>query len=130
MNFMAQYHPVKILYVEDDEAVRNVASEALREAGFEVIEAKTADEAIMLLTEPDDVGALFTDVRLPGSMDGIDLAHETRKAYPNMPVLVASGYSARITERLSDLSPPALFMTKPYSLSKLVSKMRGLTRGL
>jgi len=127
---MGHPDPLTVLYVEDDDAIRNVASEALREAGFEVIEARTADEAINYLNEPDGVGALVTDVRLPGTMDGIDLAHETRKAYPTMPVLVVSGYAAQITERLSDLYPPALFMTKPFSLRKLVTKMRSLTHRL
>src|SRR5579871_5910762 len=111
---MENHSPLKLLYVEDDEAIRIVACEALREAGFEVIEAKTADEALGLLISPDDVAALITDIRLPGTMDGIDLAHLTRKSHPKMPVLVASGYALRIQERLRDLSPPALFMMKPF----------------
>jgi DNA-binding NtrC family response regulator len=119
--------PIKILYVEDDETIRMVGSEALRDAGFDVLEAKSADEAILLLSDPDEVGALFTDIRLPGTMDGIELAYETRKAHPDMPVLVASGYAARINERLRALQPPISFMKKPFSLESMVSKLQGMT---
>jgi DNA-binding NtrC family response regulator len=119
--------PIKVLYVEDDETIRMVGTEALRDAGFDVLEAKSADEAILLLSDPDDVGALFTDIRLPGTMDGIDLACETRKAYPTMPVLVASGYATQINERLRKLQPPVFFMKKPFSLDSMVSRMQSLT---
>ncbi len=121
---------VKILYVEDDETIRMVGSDALRDAGFDVLEAKSADEAMLLLSDPDHVGALFTDIRLPGTMDGIDLAFETRKAFPKMPVLVASGYANQIAERLRKLKPPVSFMKKPFSLQTMVSKIQVLTSGL
>jgi CheY-like chemotaxis protein len=127
---MSYSGPIKILYVEDEAVVRMVAAEALRDAGFDVIEAQTADEAILLLADPDHVSILFTDISLPGTMDGIDLAHETRQAYPSMPVLVASGYAEQIHERLGDLSPPAKFMAKPFSLDKVIETVQGLTRGL
>jgi DNA-binding NtrC family response regulator len=60
-------------------------------------------------------------------MDGIDLACETRKAYPDMPVLVASGYATQINERLRKLHPPVSFMKKPFSLDSMVSKLQVLT---
>jgi DNA-binding NtrC family response regulator len=118
-----------VLFVEDDDTIRLVTSEALREAGFEVIEAKSADEAILLLANPDDIDALFTDVRLPGTLDGIDLAHETRKASPEMPVVIASGYAAQLMQRLRGLQPPPEFLSKPFSLEKMVTTVRKLTGG-
>jgi DNA-binding NtrC family response regulator len=121
--------PPKVLFVEDDDTIRLVTSEALREAGFEVIEAKSADEAILLLANPDDIDALFTDVRLPGTLDGIDLAHETRKASPEMPVVIASGYAAQLMQRLRGLQPPPEFLSKPFSLEKMVTTVRKLTGG-
>jgi len=127
---VAEPHSIRVLYVEDDEIIRSVACEALRDTGFEVIQAKSADEAILLLNEPNPVSALVTDIRLPGTMDGIDLAHATRKAYPNMPVVVASGYAAQIRERLRDLNPPMVFMSKPFSLDTMVANLRKLTEGL
>ncbi len=121
---------VTILYVEDDETIRMVGSEALRDAGFVVLEAKSADEAILLLSDPDHVGALCIDIRLPGTMDGIELAIETRKAHPKMPVLVVSGYASQITERLGKLKPPISFMKKPFSLETMVSTIQVLTSAL
>lgn len=119
----------KVLLVEDDETLRLVTSEALRDAGFEVIEAKTGDEAILLLVEPDDIDALLTDVRLPGTLDGIELAHETRKAFPEMPVVIASGYAAQLMHRLRGLKPPPAFLAKPFSLDKMVTTIRKMTEG-
>ena len=125
---MVNQTPPKVLLVEDDETIRLVTSTALRDAGFEVIEAKTGDEAILLLADPDDIDALFTDVRLPGTLDGIDLAHETRKAFPQMPVVIASGYAAQLTQRLRGLKPPPAFLPKPVSLDKIVTTIRNMTR--
>jgi DNA-binding NtrC family response regulator len=127
---MANTAPPKVLLVEDDETLRLVTSAALRDAGFEVVEAKTGDEAILLLADPDDIDALFTDVRLPGTLDGIDLAHETRKIFPRMPVVIASGYAAQLTQRLRGLKPPLEFLRKPVSLEKIVATMRKMTEGL
>jgi len=125
---MVNHTPPKVLLVEDDETIRLVTSTALRDAGFEVIEAKTGDEAILLLADPDDIDALFTDVRLPGTLDGIDLAHETRKAFPQMPVVIASGYAAQLTQRLRGLKPAPAFLPKPVSLDKIVTTIRNMTR--
>ena len=125
---MVNQTPPKVLLVEDDETIRLVTSTALRDAGFEVIEAKTGDEAILLLADPDDIDALFTDVRLPGTLDGIDLAHETRRAFPQMPVVIASGYAAQLTQRLRGLKPPPAFLPKPVSLDKIVTTIRNMTR--
>jgi DNA-binding NtrC family response regulator len=127
---MENHPPPKVLFVEDDETVRLVASEALRDAGFEVIEAETGDEAIVLLVDPDGIDALFTDVSLPGTLDGIDLVHQTRKAFPEMPVVIASGYAAQLTQRLRGLKPPPAFLAKPFSLDKIVATMRRIAKGL
>ncbi len=125
---VANSAPIRVLYVEDDEIIQSVASEALRDAGFEVVEAMSGDQAMVLLHNPDHFDVLFTDVRLPGGLDGIELAHETRKVYPSLPVFIASAYAARVRERLRDLDPPAIFMAKPYSLAKMVATIRGLTQ--
>jgi CheY-like chemotaxis protein len=104
-----------ILLVEDDEMVRWVTAEELRERGFEVVEATSADEAMSTLSALPRVDLLFTDIRMPGRLDGWDLAEQVRLSHPSLPILYASGYSpvpARIV-------PGAQFLEKPYNPSAL-----------
>jgi CheY-like chemotaxis protein len=77
---------LKVLVVEDEELLRAVAVEALEEAGFQVIEATTGEEAIRKCQVPLD--ALFTDIRLPGQIDGWDIAEHCRDAAPKLPVVM------------------------------------------
>ncbi len=63
-----------VLFVEDEQFVRMIGVDALEEAGYIVLEAGSADEALVMLEEGDDVHVLFTDIRMPGSMDGLRLA--------------------------------------------------------
>jgi DNA-binding NtrC family response regulator len=122
---------VIILYVEDDGTIRIVGSEALRDAGFVVLEAKSTNEAILLLSDRDHVGALFTDIRLPGTMDGIELAVETRKAHPKMPVLVVSGLRESNYRAIAQAETfYCLYQKKPFSLEMMVSTIQVLTSGL
>lgn len=105
-----------VLVVEDEPLVREIACEALSDAGFEVIEAADADAAIsLLLVEADRVVALFTDLDLGSGADGVALAWEARKALPDLAVVYASGRPGgpREEERV----PGARFLPKPYSLA-------------
>ncbi len=117
----------RILCVEDDDFVRHNAVEALSDAGFDVLEARDTEEALKLLVEPNGVDALFTDVRMPGRLDGLDLVEHVRREHPAMPVLVASGYAHQLTARLRSVAPPARFIGKPYSLAKVVRTLEELT---
>jgi DNA-binding NtrC family response regulator len=124
---MAISTSTRILCVEDDIYVRLIAAEALRDAGFYVIEAENGDEAVHFLAGPEGIDALFTDVRMPGTLDGIDLATQIRRDYPKMPVLVASGYADHVVARLRTLEPPTVFISKPYNLGKMVATLKELT---
>ena len=83
-------HPL-VLVVEDEPFVRMIAAEGLEDAGFEVIEAASADEALAILNTRNDVGVLFTDVNMPGSVDGVELARMVHQRWPDLRIIVTSG---------------------------------------
>ena len=86
---MKRGRPV-ILVVEDEVLVRMVAVSVAEESGFEVLSAATADEAIGILETRSDIRLVFTDVHMPGSMDGLRLAHAVRGRWPPVELLVTS----------------------------------------
>ena len=112
--------------MEDEATLRMVTSELLRDEGFDVTEARNGDEAARLLDASASFDVLFTDVRMPGILDGIDLATYARARYATIPLLVVSGYAAQLTTRLGTLMPSAVFMSKPYELSTIVDALRRL----
>ena len=119
---------IRVLLVEDENLIRLVAAEALRDEGFEVVEAQDGDEAARLIGGPDGFDVLFTDVRMPGTLDGLDVAMRLRRRHPAIPVLIASGGAPHLASRLSGLRPPAVFIGKPYCLREIVAALNGLTR--
>ncbi len=115
-----------MLLVEDEGLIRLVTAELLRDEGFEVIEAWDGDEAARLLDGLADFDVLFTDVRMPGTLDGIDVAMHARRRYPAIPVLVVSGYAEQLVSRIGALDPAAVFFSKPYSLEKIAEAVTRL----
>lgn len=99
------------LVVEDELFVRLCAVTTMEEAGFVVLEATTADEAIEILERRSDISVVFTDVHMPGSMDGLKLAHAVRNRWPPIRIIVTSG-RGQIEER--DLPKGGRFFSKPY----------------
>ncbi len=114
---------LRVLLVEDEAILRYLAAEALRDKGLEVIEASTGDEAAVLLVDPDRIDMIFTDVRMPGLMDGIDMARRARELHPGIPIIVTSGYADNLVERLIALSPRPIFFPKPYRLREVFNAM-------
>ena len=117
----------RVLLVEDESLIRLVTADYLRDEGFEVVEARDGDEAARLLDTLDGFDVLFTDVRMPGMLDGVEVAVRARQRHPELPVLVVSGYAARLTDRLGALQPPTVFMGKPYALREVVDTLGRLT---
>jgi CheY-like chemotaxis protein len=111
-----------VLVVEDETLLRMVAVEMFEDAGFEVLEAETADDAAQILLEAHSIVGLFTDVEMPGSLDGVGLAHITHKLHPNAAILVVSG---RAQIEASDLPPGSRFMSKPYSSVVVLAALQG-----
>lgn len=98
--------------VDDDAGQRFLSGTLFEEADFEVAECATADEAWELIQQRrDDIQLIFTDIYLPGRMDGIELARKVHDALPNVPVIVTSGAAG---ERLHELPPRAEFLAKPW----------------
>jgi CheY-like chemotaxis protein len=125
MPLKAGERPV-VLVVEDEPLVRMDASDMLHGAGFEVIETANADEAIAVLEGRSDIHVIFTDIDMPGSMDGIKLAHFVRDRWPPVKIIATSGH-AKVTE--SDLPEGARFLAKPYRpyvVSTVIRQMVGL----
>jgi CheY-like chemotaxis protein len=111
------------LIVEDEFLVRMDTRAALETAGFDVLEAGDADEAIAILSASNDIRLIFTDVHMPGSMDGLKLVHFIRDRWPPVKVVATSGH-ARITD--SDLPEGVRFVPKPYSAAEITATLREL----
>jgi two-component system, response regulator PdtaR len=118
----ASQRPV-VLIVEDEFLVRMDTGAALETAGFDVIEAGDADEAIAILSARNDIRLIFTDVHMPGSMDGLKLVHFIRDRWPPVKVVATSGH-ARVTD--SDLPEGVRFVPKPYSAAEITATLREL----
>ena len=116
--------PLRILVVEDDSLVREMAVDTLRDEGFEVVEAGTGEEALQLCQQRA-ADILFTDIRLPGEITGWDIAERCRESDPRLPVIYATGYSMIQLRPV----PGSIFFQKPYTPEQLVGAVRGLHRG-
>jgi PAS domain S-box-containing protein len=118
-----------ILVVEDDPLVRRTVTEALTEHGYRVIAHETAAEGLDALASVPDVALLFTDVRMPGSMNGVDLALAARRQRPDLRVLFATGFSDRGT--LEQWPDRLDLLAKPYALDELCARVAaGLGRAV
>jgi CheY-like chemotaxis protein len=105
-----------ILIVEDELLIRLNAVEMVEEAGFEVIEAASADEAIAILEGRLDIAVVFTDIQMPGSMDGLKLAAAVRDRWPPIMIVATSG---RVKLDPGDLPEGGRFLPKPYSPAEI-----------
>jgi two-component system, response regulator PdtaR len=113
--------PSTILLVEDEILIRLWIAPELRAAGFSVIEAATADDALAVLNTGQQVDLLMTDVRMPGSMDGTKLAALVRSTWPNVKIVVASAHASDRPVAITDA-----FFDKPYFSEQLVQRVRDL----
>lgn len=114
---------ISVLVIEDEALIRMDVADQLREEGFHVLEAGDARQAIALLEKHDDIGLIFTDIDMPGSMDGLALAAAVRDRWPPVHIIVTSGH--RLLD-MDDLPDGALFFSKPYHHADVVSSMREL----
>jgi CheY-like chemotaxis protein len=112
-----------VLIVEDEPLIRMGAVSLIEDAGFEVYEAASADAAIALLERHEEISLIFTDVNMPGSMDGLKLAHYVRGRWPPVKIIVTSGH-IKVTEE--SLPAGALFLPKPYDPVEITHKVREL----
>ena len=120
---MVRLSPV-ILIVEDEFLLRLDSAEVIESAGFEVIQAANADEAIAILTAGPDIHVVFTDIQMPGSMDGLKLARYVRNRWPPIKIVATSG---RVRVEDDDLPAGSVFLPKPYCSAEVVAALRELT---
>jgi CheY-like chemotaxis protein len=112
-----------VLVVEDDFLIRICAVEMI-EAEFDVVEAGNADEAIEILEARLDIIVVFTDIQMPGSMDGLKLVAAIRARWPPIKIVATSGF---VDVRKVDLPEGGRFLPKPYSSAEIVGILRELT---
>ena len=122
---MAQSERPVVLIVEDEFLIRMDAVHMITAAGFDVVEAEHADEAIFILERRFDITVVFTDVQMPGSMDGLKLAAAIRGRWPPIRIVATSGL-AQIDK--DDLPSGSHFLPKPYNASQIVGVLRELTQ--
>ena len=103
--------PPAVLIVEDEPLVRLCAVHIVEDAGYEVVEAANADEAIRILESRMDIRVVFTDIHMPGSMDGLKLATAVRDRWPPIKIMVTSG---RHFVPQQELPEGGRFIGKPY----------------
>lgn len=116
-----------VLIVEDEFLLRMSAVAMIEDAGFEVLEAGDADEAITMLESRSDIRLVFTDIQMPGSMDGLKLAAAVKGRWPPIKIIATSG---RHLIRDSDLPEGALFLSKPYTSEGISILLHELTGGV
>jgi two-component system, response regulator PdtaR len=122
MQSMEQSTAPTVLVVEDEVMVRMLISEYLRDCGYNVLEAGDAAEAIDTVEATGGVNLVFSDVRMPGSMDGFDLARWLQDHYPDVPVLLTSGYN---TNR-NGLADAPRVIAKPYSQAQVANRIAAI----
>lgn len=117
------FSPITVLVVEDEGMLCDLISDELNEVGFSVIRAATGGEALEVIESEKPVDVLFTDIRLPGSLDGWDLAERFRAKNPRGPVIYATGYSEAARRQVAQ----SAFLSKPYRPSAIIGEIRRLS---
>jgi PAS domain S-box-containing protein len=113
-----------ILVVEDDPDVRRLSTEALGDAGYRILEASDGQTALGILKDGHEVDLLFTDLVLPGGVDGIGVAEQARAMCPNIKVLFTTGYSYNAAKRTNGIEETADVLAKPFRKTELIRKIR------
>jgi CheY-like chemotaxis protein len=114
------------LIVEDDAELRDLAAALLEETSLRVMECENAEEAFATVCKHgNDIALIFADVRLPGLLDGVEFARRVRVLWPNIPIIVTSGYPAQARSLPEDV----VYMPKPWlALDVLVQAEHAATR--
>jgi CheY-like chemotaxis protein len=121
---VAPDRPLVAVIVEDEALLRTLAAEALEDEGFTTFAAENALAALDICKKrPETIDVLFTDIRMPGPMDGLELAHRVRERWPWVAILIASG---NIFVGRDQLPEGARFLPKPYDLNRIADVIRQL----
>src|SRR5436305_7154388 len=113
--------PANVLVVEDEMVLRTRAVDIVEDAGFTAVEAVNADEALSILESRSDISLLFSDIQMPGSMDGLKLAYAVHHRWPSIKIILVSGQV-----KLSDTDKPAdsRFFSKPLEVRQMITELQ------
>src|SRR5437868_6481172 len=115
--------PPNVLVVEDEMVLRMRAVDIVEDAGFTAVEAVNADEALSILESRSDISLLFSDIQMPGSMDGLKLAHAVHDRWPSIKIILVSGQT-----KLADTDRPtnSRFFDKPLEVKQMIAELQDL----
>lgn len=126
MRWLVLAETVTVLVVEDEALIRIAIVDELELAGFQVLEADTADRAIAVIEDHPQVQLIFTDIDMPGTMDGLKLAAFVRDRWPPIKIIVTSG---RVIPNAASLPDDVPFVTKPYEFDRVITAIRAAIAG-
>ncbi|MCJ9700093.1 MULTISPECIES: response regulator [unclassified Bradyrhizobium] len=115
--------PAVVLVVEDEMMLRMRAVNMVEDAGYAPVEALDTDEAVSILESRSDIALMCTDIQLPGSMDGLGLAHTVHKRWPVIKIILMSG---QLNPASIDLPPCSRFFGKPLQAWQIIAQMRSM----
>jgi DNA-binding NtrC family response regulator len=112
-----------VLVVEDEMLLRMRAVDMVEDAGYTPVEAVDADDALAILQSRSDIALLFTDIQMPGSMNGLQLAHAVHERWPPIKIILASG---QLSLSSSDIPQHSRFFGKPLKPDEMIAQMRDM----
>ena len=115
--------PAVVLVVEDEMLLRMRAVDMVEDAGYTSVEAVDADEAVAILESRSDIALMFTDIQMPGSMDGLKLAHAVRKRWPPIKIILVSG---QLTPAIIDIPADSRFYGKPLGAKEMIAELQNM----
>ena len=115
--------PSVVLVVEDEMLLRMRAVDMVEDAGFTSVEAVGADEAVAILESRSDIALLFTDIQMPGDMDGLGLAHAVHERWPPIKIILVSG---QLQPTSVDIPADSRFFGKPLEAKEMIAEMQSM----
>jgi CheY-like chemotaxis protein len=115
--------PAVVLVVEDEMLLRMRAVDMVEDAGYTSVEALDADEAVAILESRSDIALMFTDIQMPGSMDGLKLAHTVHKRWPLIRIILVSG---QLKPANADIPANSRFYGKPLEAKEMIAELQSM----
>ena len=115
--------PAVVLVVEDEMLLRMRAVDMVEDAGYTSVEAVDADEAVAILENRSDIALMFTDIQMPGSMDGLKLAHTVRERWPPIKIILVSG---QVKPATIDIPADSRFFGKPLEAKVMIAQIQSM----
>ena len=115
--------PAVVLVVEDEMLLRMCAVDMVEDAGYIPVEAADADQAVAILESRSDIALMFTDIQMPGSMDGLGLAHSVHERWPPIKIIMVSG---QLKLANTDIPTDSRFFEKPFEAGEMIAEMQSM----